>query len=51
MESMLFSVFNSLLTTSIVSVVLLQFLPYRYTVTEGTATTINTWRPMIWGLP
>lgn len=37
--------------TTIAPVLLLQFVPVRYTVTKGTLVTIETWRGTVWALP
>jgi hypothetical protein len=51
MDGLFLLVFNSLLAVSIVSFLLFQFLPYRYTVREMASANIKTWCPAIWSLP
>lgn len=41
----------ALICISVGFLVLLQFLPIRYTVTRGTEVSINTWRTVVWQLP
>ena len=51
MENFLESLGSALIVISIALLLLLQFLPSRYTVTDGTEASIKTWRSVVWQLP
>ena len=40
-----------LFAISVIMILLLQFLPAKLTVSEGTRTNLATWRPVVWQLP
>ena len=51
MDGIYLSIFEYLLTISIISLLLLQLLPKRYTFIEDAIKAYETWRPLIWALP